>query len=65
MKLKREQAMTADHNAVSLALKPIKASEKWLNAMAEERREIEKKKNEEVINDRLVVVFITPHLLCY
>jgi hypothetical protein len=60
MKLKQEQAMTADLNAVSLALKPIKASEKWLKATADERKEIEKKDKEEVMKNRLVFIFITP-----
>jgi hypothetical protein len=60
MKLKREQATTTDRNAVSLALKLIKASEKWLKATADERKEIEKEKKEEVMKDRLVFVFITP-----
>jgi hypothetical protein len=58
MKLKREQAMTTDCNAVSLALKPIKASKKWLKATAAEQKEIEKQKKEEVMKDRLVIVFI-------
>jgi hypothetical protein len=60
MKLKREQAMTADRNAVSLALKPIKASEKRLKVTADERKKIEKKNKEEVMKDWLVFVFITP-----
>ncbi len=60
MKLKREQAMTADCNAVSIALKPIKASEKWLKATADERKEIEKQKKDEMMKDQLVFVFITP-----
>ncbi len=42
MKLKQEQALTADCNAISLAFKKIKASEKWLKAIADERKEIEK-----------------------
>jgi hypothetical protein len=46
MKLKREQAMTANRNTVSLALKSIKASEKWLKAMVYERKEIEKTNTE-------------------
>jgi hypothetical protein len=36
IKLKQEQAMTADCSAISLALRPIKASEKWLKATADE-----------------------------
>jgi hypothetical protein len=44
MKLKQEQAITANHNAISLALKTVKASEKWLKATADEREEMEKRK---------------------
>jgi hypothetical protein len=51
MKLKREQAMIADRNAVSLALKLIKASGKGLMASAEKQKEIEKKSNEEVMKN--------------
>jgi hypothetical protein len=65
MKLKREQATTANRNVVSLALKPIKASENWFKATADERKKIEKQKKEEVLKDRLVSVFITANQLCY
>ncbi len=60
MKLKQEQAMTADRNAITFALKPITASKKWLKATADERKEIKKKNKEEVMKDGLVFVFITP-----
>ncbi len=43
IKLSQKRAMTTDCNAVSLALKLIKASEKLLKAMVNEQKEIEKK----------------------
>ncbi len=51
--------MTADRDAISLALKLVKALEKWLKATVDERKEIEKQKKEVMMKDWLVFVFNT------